>query len=317
MLNENLIARVAELDKVIVLHTAFEKTVMGIEECVLKSRHYLEPVGSLVLAEAGMGKTTVSRALLARMPKSTELEAYVERTIVPAFYFEIPSPATVRSVAASMLNALGANASTTGKSAQYLTERLCALLERSKTVLVFADEIHNLFGDKSQSSITNNQVRNWIKTLVNRTRISFCLVGNPVFEPILSEDGQLARRFPIRFHLSPLTPGDQDAPGTLVPFVDEAINRARQRLELASIPKFDSLFGATQIYAATGGSPSFVIALIKQAALDALCSGTEHVTLENFAAAWDCGTTAEASIVKENPFRLSHGALATAMRRRA
>ncbi|MDQ4626715.1 ATP-binding protein [Janthinobacterium lividum] len=317
MLNESLIARVAELDKVIILHAAFEKAVLGIEECVLKSRHYLEPVGSLVLAEAGLGKTTVSRALLARMPISMERDAHVERTIVPAFYFEIPSPATVRSVAASMLSALGANASTSGKSAQYLTERLCTLLERSKTILVFADEMHNLFGDKSQSSITNNQVRNWIKTLVNRTGISFCLVGNPVFEPILSEDGQLARRFPMRFHLLPLMPGDQSNPGELVPFMDEAIRKAKQRLVLASLPQFDSLYSATQIYAATGGIPSFVVALIKQAALEALTSGTEHVTLENFAAAWDCGTTAEASIVNENPFRLSHGALATAIRRRA
>jgi type II secretory pathway predicted ATPase ExeA len=317
MLREDLIARVSELDKVIILHAAFGNAVLGIEECVQKSRHYIEPVGSLVLAEAGLGKTTVSRALLARMPISTECDSHVEKTIVPAFYFEIPSPATVRSVAASMLSALGASASTSGKSAQYLTERLCMLLERSKTILVFADEVHNLFGDKSQSSITNNQVRNWIKTLVNRTGISFCLVGNPVFEPILSEDGQLARRFPMRFHLSPLMPGDQNSPGDLVPFMDEAIRKTKQRLALASLPRFDSLYSATQIYAATGGIPSFVIALIKQAALEALGAGTEHVTLENFAAAWDRGATAAASIVKGNPFRLSHGALATAIRRRA
>ncbi|MBD8544470.1 TniB family NTP-binding protein [Oxalobacteraceae sp. CFBP 8761] len=316
MLKENLIARVAELDKVIILHAAFEKAVLGIEECVLKSRHYLEPVGSLVLAEAGLGKTTVSRALLSRMPISTECHAHVERTIVPAFYFEIPSPATVRSVAASMLEALGANASTSGKSAHYLTERLCMLLEKSKTILVFADEVHNLFGSKSQSSITNSQVRNWIKTLVNRTGISFCLVGHPSFEPVLAEDDQLARRFPMRFHLSPLTPGDQSHPGDLVLFMDEAIRKAKQRLALASIPRFDSLYSSTQVYAATGGIPSFVILLIKQAILEALKSGTEHVTLENFSTAWDRGATAAVSLVTENPFRLSHGALSTAIRRR-
>jgi hypothetical protein len=99
--------------------------------------------------------------------------------------------------------------------------------------------------------------------------------------------------------------------------MDEAIRKTKQRLALASLPRFDSLYSATQIYAATGGIPSFVIALIKQAALEALGAGTEHVTLENFAAAWDRGATAAASIVKGNPFRLSHGALATAIRRRA
>jgi type II secretory pathway predicted ATPase ExeA len=317
MISESLIARVAELDKVIILHSAFQKAVHGIEECVMKSRHYIEPVGSLILADAGLGKTTVSRALLARMPISKENNDQVERTIVPAFYFEIPSPATVRAVAASMLEALGAGASTSGKSAQYLTERLCVLLEKSRTILVFADEIHNLFGDKSQSSITNNQVRNWIKTLVNRTKISFCLVGNPVFEPILAEDSQLARRFPMRFHLRRLTPGDQSKPGELVTFMDEAARKAMQKIGLASLPRFDNLYAATQVYAATGGIPSFIVALVKQASLEALASGTDHVTLENFAAAWEMGMTASASITSENPFRLSQGALATAIRRRA
>lgn len=319
MIIEEHIARVAEIDKIIILHSAFEKTVAGIEDCVLKSRYYLEPVGSLVLAEAGMGKTTVSRALLTRMPSRREIVDHVENSVVPAFYFEIPSPANVRSVAASMLKALGADSSSPGASARFLTERLCTLLKKSKTTLVIADEIHNLFGDKSQSSITNKQVRNWIKSIVNATRISFCLVGNPMFEPILSEDddGQLDRRFPTRFHLRPLTPGDQSRPGELVKFMGQVARKAIQRLDLASLPEFETLYGATQVYAATAGVPSFMLALLKQATLNALCTGTSHVTIEDFASAWDTGITATSSLVSENPFRMTHGSLATAIKRRS
>ncbi|MFN3246660.1 MAG: hypothetical protein ACK42K_08175, partial [Leptonema sp. (in: bacteria)] len=51
-----------------------------------------------------------------------------------------------------------------------------------------------LWGDKSPLLIAS-----WIKNLVNRTGITFCLVGLPEFESIIKDDTQLARRFPLSF----------------------------------------------------------------------------------------------------------------------
>lgn len=317
MSREDLIQRVAQLDKIIIPHPAFAAAVHGIEDCLAKSKHYREPVGSLLLAEGGMGKTTAHRAVLSRLAKSTICDGDFERTIVPAFYFEIPSPATVKSVAASMLDALGAPSPHSGSSAAFMTQRLCKLLENAETLLVFIDEAQNLFCIGKRSTKINTVVCNWIKWMVNNTKVSFCLMGLPEFAPILSADSQLTRRFPMHFQLHALTPGDQEHFGALVPFIAEAMKQATQRLQLDAAPRFDTLLAATQVYAATGGNPSFVIKLIKEAVLDALCAGTAHVTLENFAAAWDSGVTARASIARNNPFRLSHGALAAALRRSA
>ena len=314
---ENFIHRVAQLDKIIIAHDAFSAALHGIEDCMAKSQFYREPIGSLLLAEGGMGKTTVYRTILSRLPKAVERDENCDRTIVPAFYFEIPSPATVKSVAASMLEALGADRHLSGASAAFMTDRLCKLLGKSKTMIVFADEFHNLFNFGPRSTKVNTAVCNWIKWMVNNTKISFCLVGLPAIASFLLADSQLARRFPMHYHLRPLSPGDQERPGALVPFVIEAMQQSKQRLQFESVPKMESLYSANQIYAATGGNPSFVIALIKEAALNALGSGATHMTMENFATAWDSGTSNSASLVRENPFRLSHGALATALRKSA
>jgi len=302
------------LDKVVIPHTGFSEAIRGVSECVLKSAAYSEPVGSLLLANGGMGKSTVCHAIMKHMKASKKIVGQIEKTIVPAFYSEIPSPATVKSVAASMLRDMGAASPLVGSSAAHMTERLCMLLSDAETTLVFLDETQNLFKIGTRSTKVNLDVCNWIKWMVNKTRISFCLVGLPDFAPYLSADSQLTRRFPLHFHLRPLMPGDQSFPGTLVPFLAAVLKQAASRLELTSVPAMDNLLATKQIYAATGGIPAFIMSLIKEAALHALARGKSSLELDDFAGAWDAGITFEASITKDNPFRMSPAALEGSLR---
>ncbi|MGK5027461.1 hypothetical protein [Janthinobacterium sp. RB2R34] len=87
-----------------------------------------------------------------------------------------------------------------------------------------------------------------------------------------------------------------------------------QKLELTAFPRFDQMHPMHQMYAATGGSPAFVMSLIKESILEALKAGASDVTLEDFATAWERGITAHASLCRANPFRMSPGTLATALR---
>lgn len=64
----------------------------------------------------------------------------------------------------------------------------------------------------------NRTTGNWIKTLANKTGISFCLVGLPEFVPLLQVDSQIARRFPFIYKLNPLMIEDSDGYGTLYAF---------------------------------------------------------------------------------------------------
>ncbi|WP_211923323.1 hypothetical protein, partial [Duganella radicis] len=148
----------------------------------------------------------------------------------------------------------------------------------------------------------------------NPGRFTFCLVGMPSFAPILSIDSQLARRFPMQFQLDSFTAGTSENPGNLIPFLNEIRHHAMQKLELTAFPRFDQTHQAHQMHAATGGSPAFVMSLIKEGILHALKAGSRTVTLEDFATAWEGGIAAHASLCRENPFRMSPGSLATALR---
>ncbi|MDP3670351.1 MAG: TniB family NTP-binding protein [Telluria sp.] len=316
MIQNDLFDRVALLDKVVVRHPALEAARLGIEECVAKTRAFREPVGSLLLAQGGMGKTTVCRMLLASMPPRVKHERRVEKTLVPAFYAAIPSPATVKSVAASLLTNLNDPSPLAGTTA-HMTVRLCRLINACETKLIFLDEFHHLFDIKKTSTSVNLSVCNWLKSIVNATKVSFCLVGLPDFAPILANDSQLTRRFPIHFALRALRPGDNQHIGALIPFLASVRQQAMHRLELSAMPRLDGLFAANQMFAATGGIPAFVMALIKQSLLVALRQDRNSVTMEDIADAWDSGISAQASLTSSNPFRMHEGELAAFVRRAA
>lgn len=313
MTQENFFAQAALLDKVIVRHPDLENAREGIEDCVAKTAAYREPVGSLLLAKGGYGKTTICKMLLASMPQTIFRDQRIEKTLVPAFYASIPSPATVKSVAASLLVKLNDPSPLAGTTAN-MTARLCRLLKECETRLVFLDEFHHLFDVREKSTIVNNNVCNWLKTIVNETRVSFCLVGLPEFAPILLHDSQLARRFPMRFNLTALRPGDDEKPGTLIPFLAEIRNQAMKRLQLRSMCRIDQSHSANQIYAATSGNPAFVMALIKESVVIALRNGDRAVTQQHFSEAWATGITTPASLTRKNPFTLSPGELAAHFR---
>ncbi|MGQ5525342.1 TniB family NTP-binding protein, partial [Chitinimonas sp. PSY-7] len=269
--------------------------------------------GSLLLADGGMGKTTVCRAILAQMPHTTKVEQRLEKTLIPAFYAEVPSPATVKSVAASLLAKLNDPSPQAGNAGQ-MTQRLCKLLAECETKLVLLDEFHHLFDIRKTSTRVNSNVCNWIKSLVNETKVTFCLVGLPQFAPILAIDSQLARRFPLEFALLPLRVGTTAEPGSLLPFLAQIKQTLLHKLQFQAVPHLDRYDIALQIYAATAGSPAFVMALVKEAARFALNVQSSQLTLDDFAFAWDAGITAKASLSRDNPFRSSPAALAAVLR---
>lgn len=307
--------RVALLDKVVIPHPAWEQALQGIQDCVEKSQVYREPVGSLLLADGGMGKTTVCRAILAQMPRTTKVEQRLEKTLIPAFYAEVPSPATVKTVAASLLARLNDPSPLAGNTAQ-MTQRLCRLLGACETKLVLLDEFHHLFDIRKTSTRINSNVCNWIKSLVNETKVTFCLVGLPQFAPILAIDSQLARRFPLEFALPPLRVGTTAEPGALLLFLAQIKQTLLHKLQFQAVPHLDRHDIALQIYAATGGSPAFVMALVKEAVRFALDAQSNQLTLEDFVLAWDAGITAKASLSRDNPFKGSPATLAAALRER-
>ena len=295
--------RVGQLNDIVITSDEFMNAFKGIQRCAERSIAYNEPIGSMLLAKGGLGKTTLCHTILNQMPRSYKIEEYRHKTIVPAFYVEVPSPATVKSLAITMLQKLG-DATHLSGTTSYQTNRLIYLLTECETKLVFLDEFHHLFDRKPTSTRLNITVGNWIKTLVNETGISFCLVGLPEFADLIQFDSQIARRFSYHYKLNPLTIGTTDSLGTIYAFLGEVARRASE-IQISFSPLLDSHTLGIQIFMATKGYHSYVMSLIRESMAIALENGRDNVTKNDFSMAWQLGITSFISDQKNNPFNMS------------
>lgn len=311
--NQSIYEHVSQLNEIVITSDEFMQAFNGIQQCAERSIAYKEPIGSMLLAKGGLGKTTLCNTIVSQMPRSIKVEKDRKKTIIPAFYVEVPSPATVKSLAITMLHKLGDPSHHTGTTS-YLTDRLGYLLQQCETKLVFLDEFHHLFERKATSTRLNITVGNWLKTLVNETGISFCLVGLPEFAELIQVDSQIARRFPFHYQLNPLTLGTQTSPGTLYPFLKEVSHRASE-IQISFSPDFDNFQLRVQIYTATKGYHAYVMSMIRESMAIALAKNRNTITINDFIQAWNLGITSFISKQITNPFEMSLSSLASTLKK--
>lgn len=312
---EPIYQRAAKINSFLIRHTDFDKAMSGILECMHKSVVYKKAQGCLLTADGGHGKTLLCKAIVRQLPTYCRIENRYEKTIIPAFYAQIPSPASVKSVAGILLKQLGDPNPLAGNTTQ-MTLRLCHLLKQCETQLVFLDEFHHLFRFQKTATKLNTTVCDWIKSLVNETQICFCLVGLPAFASLLKVDEQLARRFQYHYSIKALSLGSADFRGSIFPFLVEVEKQAHHRCEIVCNPKLDSTLLATQIYVATAGNPAFIMSLIQDSMIFALKDDRKIITPDDFSQAWQQGTTAQVSLTKNDPFKMSRSILASQLRGR-
>ena len=301
---DNRFERIRSINNIVITSTEFMAAFTGIQDCVQRSISFSEPVGSMLLAEGGLGKTTLCKAILSLMPRSEKTEKDHKKFIIPVCYVEVPSPATVKSLAIMMLKELGDLTCENGYgTTEYLTSRLIHLLAQCETKLIFLDEFHHLFERKPTSTRMNRTTGNWIKTLVNRTGISFCLVGLPEFVPLLQIDSQIARRFPFIYHLSPLTV-DPSQGSSMFAFLAE-VSRTLNKQNITFMPALDSQLVGMQIQLATKGYHSYIMSLIRESITHALNDGRQVVNSNDFSYAWKLGITLYISKQSKNPFEMN------------
>ena len=302
-----------KLNNMVITSSEFTKAYDGITSCSAHTKAYQKPMGSLLIAEGGLGKTTLSQSILKKNPGYEKQEDGYTKRVVPVFYIQIPTPATVKSVAGMMLKALNDPAPLSGTIAQ-MTERLCYLLKLCETELILMDEFHHLFDMQKVSRKMNIDVCNWIKTVTDSTNISSCLIGLPEFAPLLQIDSQLARRFPLTFKLSRLNIGSTQSPGTLYGFLSQVEKNVEKRLALKFLPRLINPLFVLQIYASTKGYHHYIISLIREALLFALLADSDVITQQYFSLAWDKGITSYTNMTTQNPFHMDTSELVQRMK---
>ncbi|WP_180104102.1 TniB family NTP-binding protein [Acinetobacter sp. YH12134] len=307
-----LIQIIEKVKNIIVIPPDIKKILTEVDEAVLKTQIFGTPLGCFILAEGGMGKTTICKALMSKYKTSEKRIEGAIQQIIPAFYIEVPSPVTVKSLAAHMLEQFNDPTPSIGDTLQ-LTNRLCKCIETCETKLIILDEFHHLVDLTKTSKRLNQNVASWIKNLVNRTGITFCLVGLPEFENIIKNDTQLARRFPLSYHFKKLE-YSLDQNGSLQKFLDRYQKNITEHTPITfETPLKDELL-SLQIYVATGGNIAFISLLIKQTIFKALQNNYYNIKSIDFAETWETGLTSFVSLINQNPFLMNKNQLSLKIR---
>ena len=84
MENSNKFKKVSAINNIIITSDEFMKAFNGIQDCAKRSMAYEEPIGSMLLAEGGLGKTTLCKTIESQMPRYEKVEVNYKETARPA-----------------------------------------------------------------------------------------------------------------------------------------------------------------------------------------------------------------------------------------
>lgn len=291
-LNKNVDANsLAKLYAIFVRHPRLTHLMEAIEECLEVTRVDQESRCMTITGDSGVGKST----LIAQVLRGYPTEETPTGRVVPILAIDVPKPTSVKGVVTTLLSALGDPMPERGNTVSQ-TERLYKLVKQCKVEMIILDEFQHVIDEKTDRVLL--EVSDFVKTLINRTRIAFVLVGMPKLATLLEGDGQmqLRSRFMHRMTLEPFhwlkDNGDE---------YRMFLKQVQATLPFPNPTHLSDYHFAMRLHVATGGYLRYTMRVIKSAARKALKLGLTHIDDSAFASAYDLeiGTN---GFVKFNPF---------------
>ncbi|GCB53343.1 AAA family ATPase [Streptomyces sp. NL15-2K] len=246
-------------------------TTTGRKRILLNRRQQSARRGLIVSGPAGTGKTTA----ITQLGKNYELlgrrRGEVGHQALPVVYVTVPPAATPKMLAVELARFIGLPLPSRFSQVD-ITNRVCDLLCSRSCRLVLIDELHNL----DIRTKTGAEASDQIKYLSERIPATFVLAGVDVEDTGLftgRRGGQIASRY-TEITTRPFphkTAKDKEAWQSLVTTLEEALrlyaHRPQTLLKLSAY-----------LHDRTGGMIGSLSHLVREAALDAIISGTEKIT---------------------------------------
>jgi Cdc6-like AAA superfamily ATPase len=211
--------RILRAEAIYVLSPELKRIKDTIKHCHRYSRYSREPKCLLITGRPGVGKTTLAEYYMKDYPRIETDEGLK----VPILYVKIEVPSTPKNLVSSILSALGDPAAEKGTIGSQ-TRRLRKFLEDLKTELIILDEFQH-FIDRDSLKVLKT-ISDWLKLLIDNSKIPVVLMGMPYSRIILDTRGneQLKRRFSLRRSIEPFSWGgkqkEQEGFKTFLKLVD-------------------------------------------------------------------------------------------------
>ncbi len=268
--------RIDLVEKIYVTYPELTAITDIIKECHRRSKRSSEPKCLSIRGGSGCGKTTIATYYEGLYPRKTTKEG----TIVPILSSTVFCPATVKGLVTGLLDSLGDPMADRGTITNQ-TLRLYHLMEKCRVEMIILDEFQHLI-DRDLDKVMA-VASDWLKNLLNRTRIPMVLIGLPSSVRILNTNSQLRRRFSITKELKPFgweTPEQQKGFIRFLRATEEALPFP-ERSHLSK-PQM-----AHRFHCATRGTISNVMKIVRTAAIMAIRQNMPCLTLDLLSLAYE------------------------------
>jgi|TARA_R110001583_G_scaffold195066_1_gene368911 Cdc6-like AAA superfamily ATPase len=282
--------KLAMLRKLVINHPQFDKAYQAIVDSYHMKTYVDVPQNIICVGQSGTGKSTLKEKMKLAYPRVQGSE----KITIPILVVDTPSVPTVKNIAEEMLIQLGDPQFNRG-SAIDKTNRILNYINICEVKMVIFDELQH-FIDQGKRR-TPHEVSDWLKTVIDKAKVSTVLMGLDRSEEILRVNEQLRRRFSRRVDIRPFDINEKESRVSfigVIQILDEKIELPN-RIDLRDKDLIKSL------YFATNGIIDYLVKLFIGAYEQAIKMSYNGLTRECFRIAFTECIWVE-GIGKLNPF---------------
>ena len=281
------------IESTLIPHTAFNRASQRLKQGLDYSLNSPEPICLAIVGESRTGKSRVLEEVALDMPSSRTHDGVV----VPILHIRVPSSPTVKGLAELMLRALGDPKWESGTQ-NNKTARLQTQMKKAKTLMLMLDEFQHFF-DKGKRKIFHDAA-DWLKILVDETRVTLVVAGLESCLPVLLRNEQLSGRFLAPIFMRRFNWLDDDDRGEFMGILGAFNDSMAEHFDLADLR--DEGMGY-RCWCATGGLMGYLSKFLRQAVWNACDHGRTTISLEDLNAAYvEAVWATQGSSLVDSPF---------------